>query len=87
MARYSSRTDVTKIKTKQFTGNTKKAMDFAWEYVVPKTPADVALTILPYGKVAKGAVKAAKAIKAAKTVKKVIKPASKVKKITSKKIK
>ena len=82
MARYSSRTDMPKIKTKPFTGNTKKAMDFAHEYVVPSSPADALTYLIPYGKIAKGAVKAAK------TVKKVVKPASKVKKATaSKKIK
>ena len=41
MPKYSNRTDIGIKKQKPFTGNTKKAMDFGWEYVVPKTPADV----------------------------------------------
>jgi hypothetical protein len=87
MAKYSNRTDIGIKKQKPFTGNTKKLMDFTNEYILPKTPADVAMYLIPYGKIAKGAYKGAKKI-TTKTVKKVVKPASKVKKVTaSKKIK
>ena len=73
MARTSNRTDIKIAKQKPFTGNTKKAMDFTNEYLLPKTPADVAMFLFPYGKVAKGAYKGAK---------KVIKAATKPKKVT-----
>jgi hypothetical protein len=53
MPKYSNRTDIGIKKQKPFTGNTKKVMDFANEYVVPKTPADVAMYLIPYGKVAR----------------------------------
>lgn len=73
MPKYSNRTDLGIKKQKPFTGNTKKAMDFANEYLVPKTPADVAMYLIPYGKIAKGAYKGAK---------KVIKATTKTKKVT-----
>lgn len=41
MAKYSKRTDIKFGKPKPFTGHTKKAMDFAWEYLVPHNAADV----------------------------------------------
>jgi len=74
MAKTSSRTNV-KVKPKPIGGNTGKAMKIADEYFIPKSPADVAMYLVPYGKIAKGVGKA---------VKKVVKPAVKVKKVTKK---
>jgi len=53
MAKYSNRTDV-KIKSKLIGGNTGKAMKITNEYLVPKTPVDAAMYLIPYGKVARG---------------------------------
>lgn len=53
MAKYSNRTDIKIKKQKPLTGNTKKAADFAWEYIVPKTPVDAAMYLVPYGKIAR----------------------------------
>ena len=50
MAKYSKRTDMKIGKQKPFTGHTKKAIDFANEYVIPKTPGDVAMYLIPYAK-------------------------------------
>jgi hypothetical protein len=65
---------------KKVTKATRSVIKTADEYLIPKTPADVAMFLFPYGKVAKGVIKGAK---------KVIKPATKSKKVTtpSKKIK
>ena len=52
MAKTSNRTDV-KVKSKPIGGNTGKAMKVIDEYLVPKTPADAALYLIPYGKVAR----------------------------------
>ena len=56
---------------KKVTKATRSVIKTADEYLIPKTPADVAMFLFPYGKVAKGVIKGAK---------KVIKPAAKVKK-------
>lgn len=74
MAKTSNRTDI-KIKTKPIGGKTGKAIKIADEYFIPKSPADAAMYLVPYGKIAKGVGRA---------VKKVVKPAVKVKKITKK---
>ena len=58
---------------KKVTKATRKVTKTVDEYLVPKTPADVAMFLFPYGKVAKGAYKGAK---------KVIKAATKPKKVT-----
>jgi len=52
MAKTSNRTDV-KVKVKPIGGNTRKAMKIVDEYLVPKTSADVAMYLIPYGKVAR----------------------------------
>jgi hypothetical protein len=74
MAKTSNRTNV-KVKPKLIGGNTGKAMKIVDEYFIPKSPADVAMYLVPYGKIAKNVGKA---------VKKVVKPAVKVKKVTKK---
>ena len=58
---------------KKVTKATRKVIKTTDEYLVPKTPADVAMFLFPYGKVAKVAYKGAK---------KVIKAATKPKKVT-----
>ena len=52
MAKTSNRTDV-RVKSKPIGGNTGKAMKVIDEYLVPKTTADAALYLIPYGKVAR----------------------------------
>jgi len=52
MAKYSNRTDV-RVKSKPIGGKTGKAMKIVDEYLIPKTPADAALYLIPYGKVAR----------------------------------
>jgi hypothetical protein len=73
MAKTSSRTNV-KVKPKPIGGNTGKAMKIADEYFIPKSPADVAMYLIPYGKIAKST---------AKVVKKVIKPTKAIKASTA----
>ena len=76
MAKTSNRTDI-KIKAKPIGGKTGKAMKIADEYFIPKSPADAALYLIPYGKIAKGVgsalkkvVKPTKAVVASKKKKK-----------------
>ena len=77
MAKTSNRTDI-KIKTKPIGGKTGKAIKIADEYFIPKSPADAAMYLVPYGKIAKATgkavkkvVKSTKAVKAPATTKKV----------------
>ena len=52
MAKTTNRTDV-RVKSKPIGGNTGKAMKVIDELFIPKTPADAALYLIPYGKVAR----------------------------------
>ena len=54
MANYSNRTDVKTKKQKPIGGNTGKAIKIVDEYLIPKSPADAAMYLVPYGKVARG---------------------------------
>lgn len=74
MARTSNRTDMPKIKKQTpIKGAAGKAAKISNEWIMPQNATDVAMYLVPYGKVAKGVGRA---------VKKVIKPASKTKKVT-----
>ena len=73
MARTSNRTDLPIKKQKPVKGVAGKVGKFSNDWLMPQSPADVAMLLFPYGKVAKGVGRA---------VKKVIKPASKTKKVT-----
>ena len=76
MAKTSNRTDIPKIKQqKPIKGVAGKVGKFSNEWLMPQSPADVAMFLFPYGKVAKGVVKGTK---------KVVKSATKVKKVTKK---
>ena len=73
MARTSSRTNVNIKKQKPLKGPGWEGLKFVDEYLIPKTPADAAMYLIPYGKIAKGVYKGAK---------KVIKATTKTKKVT-----
>ena len=68
MAKTSNRTELKIKKQKPISGNTGKAMKFVDEWIMPKSTADVASYLIPYGKIAKTT---------AKVIKKVVKPATK----------
>jgi hypothetical protein len=76
MARTSNRTELPLIKKqKPLKGAAGKAAKFSNEWIMPQNATDVAMYLVPYGKIAKGVVKGTK---------KVIKSATKVKKVTKK---
>jgi hypothetical protein len=76
MAKTSNRTDMPKIKKqKPLPGVAGKAAKISNEWIMPQNATDVAMYLVPYGKIAKGVGRA---------VKKVVKPATKVKKVTKK---
>ncbi len=80
MARTSNRTELPLIKKqKPLKGVAGKAAKISNEYIMPQNATDVAMYLVPYGKIAKTAAKA---------VKKVVKPATKAVKAstTTKKI-
>ncbi len=66
MARTSNRTELPLIKKqKPLKGAAGKAAKISNEYIMPQNATDVAMYLVPYGKIAKTAAKA---------VKKVVKP-------------
>jgi hypothetical protein len=66
MARTSNRTELPIIKKqKPLKGAAGKAAKFSNEWIMPQNATDVAMYLVPYGKIAKTAAKA---------VKKVVKP-------------
>jgi hypothetical protein len=76
MAKTSNRTDMPKIKKQTpIKGAAGKAAKISNEWIMPQNATDVAMYLVPYGKIAKGVVKGTK---------KVIKSATKVKKVTKK---
>ena len=76
MAKTSNRTDMPKIKKQTpIKGTAGKAAKFSNDWLMPQNATDVAMYLVPYGKIAKGVVKGTK---------KFIKSATKVKKVTKK---
>ena len=53
MAKTSSRTDLPIIKQKPLKGAAGKAAKISNEYIMPKSASDVAMYLIPYGKVAR----------------------------------
>jgi hypothetical protein len=53
MAKTSSRTDLPIIKQKPLKGTAGKAAKITNEYIMPKSASDVAMYLIPYGKVAR----------------------------------
>ena len=82
--KYNNRTDIKIPKQKPMKGPGWEAAKFVDEWFIPKTPADVAMFLFPYGKVAKGVIKGAKkVVKATNKTKKVIAPTKKIKKVAN----
>ena len=79
MARTSNRTDMPKIKKQTpIKGAAGKAAKISNEWIMPQNASDVAMYLVPYGKIAKATgkavkkvVKSTKAVKASTTTKKV----------------
>jgi len=79
MAKTSKRTDLPLIKKqKPLKGVAGKAAKFSNDWIMPQNATDVAMYLVPYGKIAKATgkavkkvVKSAKAVKAPTTTKKV----------------
>jgi hypothetical protein len=79
MAKTSNRTDMPKIKKqKPLPGAAGKAAKISNEWIMPQNASDVAMYLVPYGKIAKATgkavkkvVKSTKAVKASTTTKKV----------------
>jgi hypothetical protein len=79
MAKTSNRTDIPKIKKqKPLPGVAGKVAKFSNDWIMPQNATDVAMYLVPYGKIAKATgkavkkvVKPTKAVKASTTTKKV----------------
>jgi len=84
MARTSNRTELPLIKKqKPLKGAAGKAAKFSNEWIMPQNATDVAMYLVPYGKIAKTTSKAVK--KVVKPAVKAVKASTTTKKVTPRK--